>query len=190
MAVKKAAKKVVSAARKATGRMTADEVRTHMKNVRDAHERLLREGKYENARTLDDEELAKKLNRTNTPFISGFGFGSAAPGGSFGVGATAYNPDPVTIYGIYIHLFVGPSLVVPDNGIALLNVDTRFNRLTEPPFYGMTLAPSTSSSVNFTMRIPATIEKSIYFGNLFLIRSFIFSLGSVLDRVDFAFRVL
>jgi hypothetical protein len=53
---------------------------------------------------------------------------------------------------------------------ALLAVDARWNRLAEPQFFGMSLAPSTSGNVSFTVAAPATIERSNYFGNLFLIR--------------------
>jgi hypothetical protein len=185
MGVKKTAKKVVSKA-KAVIRTKASP--QNIKKLKESIEKHRREGKYEHFESVADEDIEKMLTRSNTPFFSSWSWGNTTPGGTFGLSVNVFNPDPVTVNSMYVHTFIGPALAVVSNDTALLAVDARFNRLTQPQFFGMSLAPSTAGNVAFTVAAPATIEKSNYFGNLFLIRRG-GGVASVLDRQSYVFRV-
>ncbi len=181
MAIKKAVRKVAAKVRKIS---PAD-----VRKVRDAIEQGRRQGKHEHFEALTDEDIRKKLGRVNTPFFNFFAWSNAPPGGSFALNAGVFNPDPVTVGSMYAHVYIGPGLAVPDNGIGLLNVDARFNRLTEPQFFGLSLAPSASATLSFTVSVPAGMERSNYFGNVVLIRRKGFDVSDVFDRGSFVFRV-
>jgi hypothetical protein len=160
----------------------------NIKKLKESIEKHRREGKHEHFASVADEDIEKMLTRSNTPFISSWGWSNTTPGGTFNLSVNVFNPDPVTVNGMYVHTFIGPALAVASNDLALLAVDARFNRLTQPQFFGMSLAPSTNGNVSFTVAAPATIEKSNYFGNLFLIRA-PGGVASVLNRVSYVFRV-
>lgn len=185
MGVKKATKKVVRAVKGAVRSKTTPE---NMRKVRESIEKHRREGKYEHFESVADEDIEKMLNRTNTPFFSSWGWSNTTPGGTFNLTVNVFNPDPVTVGSMYVHTFIGPALAVASNDTALLAVDARFNRLTQPQFFGLSLAPSTAGNVAFTVAVPATIERSNYFGNLFLIRRG-GGVAAVLDRQSYVFRV-
>ena len=167
-------------------------VKRHKKNVRDEIEKQRKANKHEHFHGISDEELEKKLSSIESPFINWTSFGSAPPGGTVSMSAGVYNPDPVTQSFLFLHGFSGSGNAVPatDIGSYLLNVDTRFNRLTQPPWIGLSLAPSTSSSaLNFALKIPATIDKGPYIWNFALLQLAIFGVGKVFDRASFVFNV-
>jgi hypothetical protein len=185
MGVKKAAKKGARAAKTAARTKASPE---NIRKLKESIEKHRREGKYDHFESVTDEDIEKMLTRSNTPFFSSWGWSNTTPGGTFNLSVNVFNPDPVAVGSMYVHTFIGPALAVVSNDTALLAVDARWNRLAEPQFFGMSLAPSTSGNVSFTVAAPATIERSNYFGNLFLIRRGI-GVASVLDRQSYVFRV-
>lgn len=146
--------------------------------------------KGDNFVALTEEEIIRKLNRVNSPFITFQAWsGNAPPGGTINYTVGITNPDPVSWSNLYAHVFIGPANPVPDVGTALLNVDPRFPRLTMPSFFGLTLAANSQSSLAFSVKVPASIEPSNYLGNTFLFAANYHDLGTHLDRAVFPFRV-
>jgi hypothetical protein len=77
----------------------------------------------------------------------------------------------------------------PTVGTFLLNVDTRFPRLTQPPFIGLSLGSGASTTLSFSIKVPATVESSVHLGNSCLMRLNYHDIGSYLDRGVFPFTV-
>ena len=162
-----------------------------IQKVREAIEKHRKAGKFEHFDALTDEEIEKKLKRTNTPFISSLGYSSnTTPGGSFTFSAGVSNPDPVTVSEMYVYTQIGPGLAVTDNGIALLAVDDRWNRLAAPAPFGLSLPSGGFGSASVTIKAPSNIEKTTYFASVFLLRRQAFDVSLVLDRAGFAFAVI
>ena len=68
-------------------------------------------------------------------------------------------------------------------------MDKRFQNLTEPPAFGLTINPSAAAFLNFAVQVPDGIEPSNYIGNAFLFRDPLFGVSDVLSRADFIFQV-
>jgi hypothetical protein len=83
----------------------------------------------------------------------------------------------------------GSSTVSVNLGSFLNNVDSRFPRLTEPPVAGLFLGAGTSASLTYSLKVPATIEKSNYLGNASLMQVNWFGVGLNLGRAAFVFTV-
>ncbi len=114
---------------------------------------------------------------------------STSSPGTINLTVGVFNPDPVTQGSLEVYVFVGPATVVADVGQALAVADTRFQNLTEPPAFGLTLNPSTSADLNFAVEVPANIASSNYIGNAFLFRDNSFEVSDFLSRGDFIFQV-
>jgi hypothetical protein len=171
-------------------RLTWAEVAQHLENIQEAAEKHRREGKFEHFQSIAPEHLEAKLKRTNSPFITSQGWSPTAPGGSVSYSVQIYNPDPVTAFALYVHVFVGSGNVVPDTGQFLLNVDERFPRLTEPAAFGLTIASGASANVNFTINVPATIDRSKYIGNTAVFQFSPYNdVGKYIDRSVWVFTV-
>jgi len=139
---------------------------------------------------LTEKEIVEKLNSVNTPFLYFQSWSGSTPaGGSINYNTGVYNPDPVTRIWMYAHAFVGPANPVPDTGIALLNVDTRFPRLTQPSFPGLSLSPLGSATLSFTMNVPAGMQPSNYLGNTFLFHGEYHGIGTYYARGFWPFIV-
>jgi hypothetical protein len=137
-----------------------------------------------------EEQLRAKLGRANSPMIVYQSWSGSAPAGgtiTYEVGIT--NPDPTDWFWLFVHLFVGPGNMVPDTGEALEPVDERFPRLTEPSFDGLRIAAGATEHLDFTIRVPAGVEKSNYLGNSFLFYSVWHDPGVYIDRSIFVFGV-
>ena len=106
-----------------------------------------------------------------------------------GYSATIFNPDPTTARDLYMHVWIGSGNVDPTVGTFLLNVDTRFARLTEPAAFGLSLAPGASSRFDFTITVPATVQRTKYLGASCLMRFNYNDVGQYLDRGVFPFAV-
>lgn len=191
MATKKSSKAKATGKKEATSKFTAADVSRLVKVSKDAaekHKRSLKQGEHFEA--LDEEGLRKKLQRINSPVINSQGWNtSVAPGGTVNVSVGFMNPDPVAQNDLFVYLFVGPANAVTDNGLLLLNVDTRFARLTQPAPSGANLAPGASSSVNFSLRVPTNMEPGAYMCNLVLLKRIPFTQGNIFDRSMIVFRV-
>ncbi len=173
-----------------TGRkFSAEDVQKHVKKIQEVVEKQKKEKKGEHFSAVTPEEIERKLRRVNSPMIVSQSWSNVAAGGSFTYTVGIYNPDPVNVGSLYAHVWVGSGNVDPVVGTFLLNVDERFPRLTEPPSFGLSLAPGASSSLSFTIKTPATIEKSNYLGNSCLMQLSLHDLGKYLDRGSFPFKI-
>ena len=89
-----------------------------------------------------------------------------------------------------MHVWVGSGNADPTVGTFLLNVDPRFPRLTQPAAFGVTLpASGGSTTLNFSIKVAATVEKSNYIGNSCLMQLSYHDIGQYLDRGCFPFSV-
>jgi hypothetical protein len=138
-----------------------------------------------------EEQLRRKLRRTNSPMIvfqAWNGLGAVA-GGQINYDVGIHNPDPTDWISLFMHVFVGPGNMVPDTGEALASIDERFARLTLPQFPGLMIASGSTEQLNFSFDIPATVEKTNYLGNSFLFQSVWHDIGQYIDRAVFSFEV-
>lgn len=147
--------------------------------------------KEDNFTGITEAELAKKFKRVNSPMITSQSCtGSAAPGGTISYNVGIYNPDPTSSIWLYSHVWIGSGNVDPVTGTFLLNVDTRFPRLTEPQFPGFSLAPGASTTLSFSIKVPASAEKSNYMINSCLMQFNWHDVGTYLDRSIITFKVV
>lgn len=86
-------------------------------------------------------------------------------------------------------MWVGSGNVDPTVGTFLLKLDTRFPRLMEPKFFGLTLAANASATLSFGLKVPSTVEKTNYLGNSCLMQFNWYDVGTYLDRGIFVFTV-
>jgi hypothetical protein len=170
-------------------KLTSAQIKEQTKKIQDAIDKHKREHRDENFAALTPEEIERKLKRTNSPMMVSASWGSAPPGGTFNYNVGILNPDPVADNSLYVHVWVGSGNVDPTVGTFLLNVDTRFPRLTEPKVFGLALAPGASSTLSFTIKVPTMVEKSNYLLNACLMRANTFDVGQYLDRGVFPFAV-
>lgn len=171
-------------------KFTPSEIKKHTARILELTEQLKKNKKDENITTITAEEIDAKLKRVNSPMIVGQGWGSAAPGGTVNYSVTIYNPDPTTAIWTFAHVWVGSGNVDPVTGTFLLNVDTRFPRLTQPDFAGMSIPSGGSVTQSFQIKIPATVEKTNYLGNTSLMQFNWHDIGKYLDRSVFVFKVV
>ena len=169
---------------------TATEIKKHINRIQEVvkqQERLVK--KDENFTSVTPEEIKKKLKRVKSPMIVSQGWNHTQPGGIVNYNLGIYNPDPSQAIWLFAHVWVGSGNVDPTVGTFLLNVDTRFPRLTEPTFSGLIMAPGASAMLSFTLKVPTTVEKTNYLGNSCLMRFNWHDVGTYLDRGIFVFKV-
>lgn len=170
-------------------KLTAGQIREHTKKIQDVIEKHKRENKGEHFTSLSEDEIANKLKRVKSPIIVSQGWNSTNPGGIVNYGVGIHNPDPTGAANLYVHAWVGSGNVDSTVGTFLLNVDGRFPRLTQPAFFGLSLAPSANATLNFSLKVPTTVEKTIYLGNSCLMQLNYHDIGQYLDRGAFPFAV-
>lgn len=168
---------------------TAAQIKEHIRGIEKAIEKHKRENKGEHFTAVTPDEIEKKFNRVNSPMIVSQGWGNTTPGGTVNYGLGIYNPDPTQAIWLFAHVWVGSGNVDPTVGTFLLDVDTRFPRLTQPPFAGLTLASGASATLNFAIKVPTTVEKTNYLGNSCLMQFNWHDVGKYLDRGVFVFEV-
>ena len=134
-------------------------------------------------------QVLDQLLSARSPFIFFLAWNTTSSPGTINLDVGIMNPDPVTQDSLEVYVFVGPAGLVADIGQALAVVDTRFQNLTEPPFFGLTLGPSTTADLTFAVEVPNGIQPSNYMGNAFLFRDIGFGIDDVLSRADFIFQV-
>lgn len=179
--------------RKAKAKWTPSQIKEHTRRIQEVieqHKRLVKKG--ENFTAVTPEDIERKLRRANSPMIvSQFGSwtGPTPPGGTLSYNVGIYNPDPTQAIWLFAHVWVGSGNIDPSVGTFLLNVDTRFPRLTLPAFAGLTLASGAATVLNFTLNVPAAVERTNYLGNCCLMRFNWHDVGSYLDRGVFVFTV-
>jgi hypothetical protein len=170
-------------------KFTAKEIKEQTKKIQDVIAKHKRESKDEHFASLTPEEIEAKLKRVNSPMFTSSSWSDPPLGGTFSYGVNIYNPDPISPSNLYVHVWVGSGNVDPSIGTFLLNVDTRFTRLTQPPAFGLTLAPSANTILSFSIKVPATVEKTVYIGNSCLMQLKYNDVGTYLDRGSFPFNV-
>ena len=170
-------------------KFTPAEVKKHTARILELTEQLKKNKKDEHITTITAEEIDEKLKRVNSPMIVGQGWGGAPLGGTVNYNVTIYNPDPTTAIWTFVHVWVGSGNVDPVTGTFLLNVDTRFPRLTQPDPTGMSIPPGASVTQSFQIKIPATVEKTNYIGNSCLMQFNWHDIGKYLDRGVFVFKI-
>lgn len=168
---------------------TAAQVKEQVQRIQQVIEKHRRENKEQQFTSITPEEIEKKLKRVQSPMIVSQGWGSTTPGGTINYNLGIYNPDPTQAIWLFAHVWVGSGNIDPTVGTFLLNVDTRFPRLTQPAFSGLTLAAAASATLNFALKVPATIEKTNYLGNSCLMQVNWHDAGTYLDRGIFVFAV-
>jgi hypothetical protein len=170
-------------------KFTPAQIKEHVKSIQKAIEKHKRENRGEHFTAVTPEEIEKKLKRVNSPMIVSQGWSGTTPGGTFNYSLGIFNPDATQAIWLFAHVWVGSGNIDPIVGTFLLNADTRFPRLTEPPVFGVTLAPGASATLNFTIKVPSTVEKTNYIGNSCLMQFNWHDVGTYLDRGVFVFAV-
>jgi hypothetical protein len=175
--------------RKEKSKWTSSQIKAHTKKILEVVEKQKRENKYEHFTGITKEEIEKKFRRVNSPMIVSQSWNNTTPGGNVNYNLGIYNPDPTQSIWLFAHVWVGSGNVDPVAGTFLSNIDARFPRLTEPKFDGLSIAPGSSATLGFTLKVPSTVEKTNYLGNSCLMRFTWHDTGTYLDRGVFVFAV-
>jgi hypothetical protein len=175
-------------------KFTRAQIKNHIKKIQEETEkrRPERERRGERVVSIPPDELEKKLKRANSPIIAGGAYTYAtSAGGTISFTADLYNPDPTDSFSVFVHVWVGSGNIDPTIGTFLLNVDTRFPRLTEPPSSsgGLTLVHGTYESLIFALRVPTPIERTTYFLQACLMGVYFWGGGEYFDRAVAPFTV-
>ncbi len=168
---------------------TSAQIKKHTAKILEVVEQSKKSNKQENFTGITREEIENKFKRVNSPMIVSQGWNSTTPGGTINYSLGIYNPDPTLSIWLFAHVWVGSGNVDPVTGTFLLNADTRFPRLTEPSFSGLSLAPGASATLNFSLKVPSGIEKTNYIANSCLMKFNWHDIGTYLDRGVFVFAV-
>lgn len=162
--------------------MRSNDIKIHVKKLQELVEVERKKARKTKMRfvALSEEEIIAKLTRANTPFIFAWLYPpSVSPGGTFGSTHWVYNPDPVTQSNLYGWGFVG---VYWGNDFV---IDTRFPRLAQPKYPGLSLPANGGAGVLlFYANIPAQIDVGTYFLNTFLHQQQQFSHTTYLASLD------
>lgn len=170
-------------------KLTAAAIKEQLDKIQKTIEKQKRENKGEHFTALTPEEIERKLKRVKSPMIVSQGWNSTTLGGTVNYSLGIHNPDPIQAFNLFGHVWVGSGNIDPVVGTFLLNVDTRFPRLTQPVVFGLTLAPGASGTLSYALKVPATVEKTNYIGNSCLMRFNWHDIGDYLDRGVFVFGV-
>ncbi len=163
---------------------TRKQIKEHVQKIQEAIEKQRREFKGDHFMALTPEEIEQKLKHANSPIITSAGESNTTVGGTVNISCGIYNPDPVA-YSICLHLWIGSGAADPVIGSFLMNVDTRFPRLTQQT----TIPAGGHTGINFSLKIPTTIEKSNYIANYCLMYVNPFDVGKYFDRGSIQFIV-
>jgi hypothetical protein len=168
---------------------TAAQIKEQIQKIQQVIEKHKHENKEEHFTSITPEAISKKLKRVKSPMIVSQGWGGTTPGGTVNYNLGIYNPDPTQAIWLFAHVWIGSGNVDPTVGTFLLNVDTRFPRLTLPKFSGLTLAAGASATLSFALKVPSAVEKTNYLGNSCLMQFNWHDVGTYLDRGIFVFEV-
>jgi hypothetical protein len=171
--------------------LTKQQKEEHVKKVLDEIEKQRKKVKKgDNFTAPTEEQLRKKLERVNSPYIYFQSWGGVAAGGTVNYNVGITNPDAFTQIWMFAHVFIGSGNVVSGVGEFLLNVDERFPRLTQPDFAGLTLASGASATLTFAIKVPTTVEHPTnYLGNTVLVKFNWHDVGTYFDRSVFVIKV-
>lgn len=176
--------------RKQLSQWTPAQKKAQIEKIGKQVEKFKRENKLENFASITPEQIEEKFKRINSPMIVSEGWsGITTPGGNVTVNLYLHNPDPVAFNSLCAQVWVGSGNVDSDTGTFLLNVDTRFPRLTQSGSGGFSLAPGGYLTLNFALAVPANVQKTGYMGNACLMQLNFLDIGKYLDRSSFLFVV-
>jgi hypothetical protein len=175
-------------------KLTAAKIKEQIKKIQQALKKEKSRSRKQNLIVIEakPEDIARKLRRMKSPFLVSHDFTGYAPaGGTINYKVGIWNPDPTAASFANAHVWVGSGIVDPVIGRFLMNVDTRFPRLTEPEPLGATIQPSSSLFLSFALKVPAglLVQKTSYFLNVCLMQFGFFDVGVFLDRGSVSFRV-
>src|SRR5262245_20380451 len=147
-------------------KFTAAKIKEQIKKIQQATEKAKsrhRDQKNLKFIELTPEDIERKLKRTKSPLIFyGLVPQPAPPGATIHPELGIWNPDPIQAWGLHLHVWVGSGFVDPVVGTFLLNVDTRFPRLTQPPFPGLQIDPLLDVILKFDLKVPTGVERTTY----------------------------
>lgn len=180
-------------------RSSAAQRRDHSKSILEAITREQKNSRDHNNdfTALSPDAVEKNLKADKAPFLSGFGWSSQTPaGGLLELRTFIWNSESNPAPNIYVHVWVGSGNIDPAPGTFLLNVDSRFPRLTRPEHPGLTtgdphefpLSPGLKR-LDFALRLPSDLEESTYLGNICLMQLASHDVGRYLGRGVFPFAV-
>jgi len=176
-------------------KFTAAKIKEQIKKIQQATEKeksRYRDQNLQNFIELTPEDIERKLKRMKSPLIYyAFLPQPVPPGGTVHYEIGIWNPDPIQAWFLFVHVWVGSGFVDPVVGTFLLNVDTRFPRLTEPAFPGAILSPSASIVLKFDLKVPNGVQKTNYLGSACLMhaKGGFLDVGTYLDRAAWPFTV-
>jgi hypothetical protein len=170
-------------------KFTASEIKAHVQRIQKTIEQHKRENRGEHFTASTPHEIAKKLKRANSPIITDQVWNSTTVGGTVNYGLGIFNPDLKHAALLYAHVWISSVYIDPVVGTFLLTVDPRFRRLTQPEFFGLTLAGGASSMLHYTLNVPSIVEKTNYIGNSWLVQLNSQNCEKCLDRAVFGFTV-
>jgi hypothetical protein len=165
------------------------EVVRHIQDIVKIIEEQKEGNKLEHFTAITEDEIEQKFSKVNSPMIISQGWSDTTQGGTVNYNLGIYNPDPTQVIWLFAHVWVGSGNVDPTIGSFLSNVDSRFPRLTEPRFSGLSLNPGASTILNFSLAIPSTVHETNYIGNSCLMSFNWHDVGTYLDRGVFVFNV-
>ena len=171
------------------GKWSEAQIKAHIQKIQKVIQEGKRENKGEHFIGITSEQIWDKLKRMNSPMIVYQSWNSTRAGEGVNLSVGDYNPDPTEAIWLFAHVWVGSGNIDPTLGMFLANVDTRFPRLTEPAFPGLTLAAGASATLTYDLLVQSTIQISNYLGNTCLMQSNWFDVGLYLDRAVFVFGI-
>lgn len=172
---------------------TAAEIKRNVEQIEAeiAKEKKKREKAGETFTSPNRDELERKLRRAQSPFIFFQSWNNTAPpGGTINYTVGVMNPDGFAWGNLAVAVSVGNRNPITSNDMFLSEWDTRFPTLAQPPTTGFSLGAGASTSFSFTLRIPAGIERTGYFGNSVLQQLSFHDVGTYFDRGVFFFGVV
>jgi hypothetical protein len=141
------------------------QIKEQTKKIQQAIEEERSRYRDQNFTEVKPEDIKRKLKRMKSPMIMFQGWSISAPaGGTINYDVGIWNSDPSQAISLFAHAWVGSGNVDPVVGTFLLNVDTRFPRLTLPSFPGASISPSSSITISFALKVPTGVQKTNYLG--------------------------
>ena len=173
-------------------KLTAAKIKEQIKKIQQAIEE--EKSRYQDQNltfiALKPKDIETKLKRMKSPFLIYHAWtGSVPAGGTVSNNVGVWNPDPTQVFGVFAHSWVGSGDVDPVVGTFLLNVDTRFPRLTEPQYPGLLDPSPPVHDFSLPLKVPNGVQKTNYLVNVCLMRLGFLDVGVFLDRSGVAFRV-
>jgi hypothetical protein len=138
-------------------------LKEQIRSIERAIKKHEKENKGKHFTSITPDEIERTLKLANNPWISGYGWDDSTPGGKINLSVGINNPGTSQVHNLYVHIWVGSGITDPSGDTFLLNVDTRFPRLTQPGFPGGTVDPLSTKDFNFVLDIPTKLRERTTF---------------------------